>query len=1277
MTALFVSILFVLVVLYLAIGLGIYFLGTRQSQRKAQSLVRFTNQRLVFKDETIKVCLQASKIEMPVQEEKKDPWNILLVMDKSGSMSWRSAIFHAREAAKNLIASTPSTFSYAIVEFDSAARISCRFTNEVPRLNQTIDKLCAGGDTAIHEGLRLGRQLFNEEADPHKKNALILLSDGGSDPAPAIQQAEELRKAGVLIYTIGMGECNQELLKQIAGDEHMFFYVDDPTKLKDFFHTVGRRIQNALARDVEIAEYPNTAAAPFHIARWGNLRPLDAKGIYHKDKPLVKWFLTGLEEEHFVIDYYLTPRCYGWFPVAHDKAQITMKNHEEQTFSFFSNLGPHVLVIPRFWGWQYLWIFLNPLFWMLLKRVFGFTCPDAERHIFFKKYEKQAPRPSASVQILPPIENPFTLELNPTLAIGIGYGGISALTHLKRFLWEHHQDDKIAEKIALVAIDSVKPYFSETQQSGTVKLEPHERQNLHTDTSQYLRVETQKDVSHREYSWLDAPGLNVEGIDYDIGSGSHQNPAIGRLIYLRNRNRIQELKPLLKKLYDAAPLEPLNICLVCTLGGGTSVGMMMDLCYSIKQLIKELHIPQKSINLFLMDAEPDLKETDRDRKKEVYDINKEAFKRQLARLFAARDTAFTPLPGEEKMDQWFDQIFWVEKKEEALNRDHLYPQTGLTLYQWIVTKDFRDFIQQHNQYAYNSLLTHHVEVFAPFLYKRLLEEYFSLRLLLTVMGNHILGLEDNPRDYSEKSAAIKEQQVTAAMDILLNKKEWGNTRPILLLSPELIQNPNGSTLSHFLSRGGMIGMVQQTIPEEVENYLQNEADAFENLIYTWLDYIMTTPDADTDPQLLEKKLPIAYRSLVKLKTAITQIKDLAESILPSESLLDQKQCQTLSQMIGRFLDILEHWLPSFEKWHQILGEGTPDFTGICRILNDKLNAIEKACEATENLKIPYFKFNTPLKDRLYRAYFLDIEMDIFNQFQWRLAPDGDIKLCIANHKEVTEYDIQLDTVAAAQMVAQVLTLPGYFASRRNQWHHATITDFLEINREAGNDTLNLHLRPELKRTGEQSLLFLDSFTADALQADIPTGIVHQKLETRNPFIHGFFKYQLNQEEFKDGGNLNFDSLPPFVFSEEWNAYNALQSYRQVTRQESQAPSFALVALCQDMEKFLGAVKLGVIDQQVKEVQSGAQMVYRFGNLKDIPKSSQNEKDILNLLREVTQSTDSAISQELNRSFQEILSLDVTTLEPTILQTPLPLTEATKTQLFQIVYGAVQYFKHKQ
>ena len=1270
-------IIIAVILLYLLVGLGIYIIGTGVEPAEKKSIVRRANKKLIFKNEAFKVKLLASTRGLLPQKIEKQPWNIALVIDKSVSMRFNAAIKHAKEAAKNLIAASPGNFYYGVVEFDDSARICCRFTNHLTKLKTALDKIVSSGGTAIHEGLKLVHDLIGQESHNDRKNAVILLSDGKSHDAPALEQADRLKEDGVVIYTIGLGRCQRELLKRIASDEQGFFYAEKLEELKEFFFSVGRKIQNAQAKDVEITEHPALSKTPLRLSALGDIRPLDMD-LYHEEAPFIKWFLPGLENEHTTLEYQLKPQCYGWYPAAYQKAEITMEGQNSESLTFHSNKGPYVLVIPRFFLWQVLWIFLNPLLWMLIQKR---SCKYRD-YIVERKYNEPGKLKESAIEKLPPLNPVYSVGVTPSLVIGLGFGGIDALTHLKRLLWEHHEDDNINRKVALLGIDSVKPYFSDNIISGTIQLIPTEKISLHSPTSVYIAKEARKNDTGKEHTWLDSKGLSAGGVDYDVGGGTHFNRQIGRLNYILSSENVNRIKYIIKNLHDSNPGESLNVCITGTLTGGTSTGMILDLCYSIKKMIKELNIPGVGINLFLMDADIEPDETRMELKKLAFENNKQAFLHELARFFAARSTAVAPLPGEKEIDKWFDHIILIDKKQGTRKQFDLYPQGAVLLYQWLVEKSFRDFVLTNAGYIAHGLLVHRFEAHVVFLFKRILEDYFAARLLLTTVGNLVLGFDVNPKDYTLKSMNVDTKAVDAVLETLLNRDEWQDARPLLLLSSALITKPDEGNFSRFLTNGGLVGIAKNAAGEDIEKFLRKEKEVFEKLVFSWIELIMSSRNPEQTPETRgthpQRKLPTVYKSLLKLKQNFEIVKNFSGNISESESTLDRRQCVILLDMCERFILVLDLWLDVFEKWLKILGEGMTGSPGVCRKLNHTLNELEKAIETAQLFNTPCFIIDKLLRDRLYQEYFLELEAYILKQFQWVSNSSGILGFRIATHRSIVDFDIETDPRELIDTILEtIMELPSYFASRQNKWNAFTLENFMAISRELGHNIEEKYLYPPAGNVEDQCILSLNQSIFKGLQDQVSLGTEHKKLESGNPFITGFFKYRLNHEILKTEPAIKFDVLPPYVFSEEWNCYNALCICRNLTGKEVTPPSYSLIILCKDMKKFLGAVKKGIIDNRVTSVQSGAQMVFQFAAFESlkISKSGDTDKDIFNLLRLIIESRDFTVTQMLMQGFDEALKLDLQLVEELILKSRIPFSPGIKTQLYQIIFGAVEYFKH--
>jgi uncharacterized protein YegL len=1280
-------ILLIPVVVYLAVGLTIFAVGTWPTSRINKSILRHCGKRLVFKDESIDVTLEASAKHIPPIVESGAPWNIVLVIDRSASMMG-TALGNAKIAAKNLVSSTPDNFQYGIVEFQEYAHIRSQLTTNRKNLKTTINRITSGGGTAIHDGLRLAAQVLKHEVEARKKNAVILLSDGCSNHESALLEADNLTKQGVVIYSIGLGACDETLMKKIASDTEKYFYARYPKQLKCLYHTIGRIIQDAQGKEVEITEYPNVKKAPFHIFGWGDIQPstFDFENPKAGKGMSAEWYLPALKSEHISLDYRLMSRCYGWYPVSELRAQLKLKDQEGRAHTFKSNKGPYVLVIPRFFLWQIFWIFLNPLFWIVLRK---WSCKEKPLDIW-EGYQSPKRIPIPQPEHLPALQPRFKLSINPTLVLGVGYGGFNALTHLKRLLWEHSEDAEVNKKISFAFLDTVNPWFGDTVKSGHVALDAKEKLNIHASVSEFVRGEAETEEPRQDYVWLNARQKRAEGIDYDTGFGTNLDRGIGRLMYLNRREDLHGTKDpdivqpnhktLIQKLYRENEGETLQVCIAGTLSGGSSSGVILELCYSIRRILDELNIPGVGITLFLMDYQVQADDARRDDKKIAVQANKDGFVNELARFFTARANDCSPLPGDPGVKRWFDRIVWVDKKDNTGNRTDLYPQCATLIYSWAVEKGFRELLLQNTQYIHDGLLLHRFEVDTVFFFKRTLESYYSVRLLLTTLGNLLLGLPQNPADYSVKSVNPEEMKkyIDDAFDLLYNNPDWKASLPTLLKNKAMALNPQPQNISTFLSQAGLLAVVDSSSQDRVNKFLDKDVDAFEKLLVSWIECLLTTHKDARIVTPREKKLPTTFFTLDRLKENFTKIRNVVEGVPDSADYLLKKRCLTVAEMCARFTAIIDTWKDKLSQWWDILGNGNEKLTGTCRALNAWLNDLKKSIEATRTYTTPHFAFDADIEDKIYQKYFAHLEHRILEQLHWRLeGNEGSqkIQFIIVDDEDVKTFPPDLEKPAVSQGILDVLlTLPAYFAAEKNKWHEASIREIVELTRQAGQDMTEDYFIPQVSRNTLPYLLYLNSSIGEILDKHISAGIERETVESENPLITGFFKYKPNHEKVSSKTKFDPDKLPAYVFSEEWNSYNALKIYSNIMDEEPLTPSYPVVALCRNMKKFLGAVHQGILETRIKTAQAQSRMVYRLLSM-EVAQTENDDDDIINLLRVVVESKDPGVEDELETGYNEILKLDFKSIKTRMSKASIPFSDNLREQLLQITAGAVEYYKN--
>lgn len=181
----------------------------------------------------------------PVTSDERD---IVLVLDNSGSMSG-TPIRETKKASEKFIETIlKEDASIGIVKYESDAEMISNFSMDENQLKGALDELYASGGTDILSGLTLANTML--EQSNAKKQIIVLMSDGlpSNSHSELIDYAEELRKKGIIIYTLGFfGDVGydklsaQTLMEGIAS-EGCHYEVSDADSLVYFFGDVADQI---------------------------------------------------------------------------------------------------------------------------------------------------------------------------------------------------------------------------------------------------------------------------------------------------------------------------------------------------------------------------------------------------------------------------------------------------------------------------------------------------------------------------------------------------------------------------------------------------------------------------------------------------------------------------------------------------------------------------------------------------------------------------------------------------------------------------------------------------------------------------------------------------------------------------------------------------------------------------------------------------------------------------------------------------------------------------
>ncbi|HEX8291865.1 MAG TPA: VWA domain-containing protein, partial [Pyrinomonadaceae bacterium] len=113
------------------------------------------------------------------------PFDLLLLLDLSGSTARMTDTI--RGAARRFVAATRPQDRIGVIAFSGTAAVVSPMTSDRARLNASLDRLAPpGGDTRLHDSLGYALDFLERAADPARRRALIVMSDGLDSTLPNV-----------------------------------------------------------------------------------------------------------------------------------------------------------------------------------------------------------------------------------------------------------------------------------------------------------------------------------------------------------------------------------------------------------------------------------------------------------------------------------------------------------------------------------------------------------------------------------------------------------------------------------------------------------------------------------------------------------------------------------------------------------------------------------------------------------------------------------------------------------------------------------------------------------------------------------------------------------------------------------------------------------------------------------------------------------------------------------------------------------------------------------
>lgn len=255
-------------------GAALAFMGTSESQNQPDlsetgdsELVTVTaaltqDKVLLGSDGTVSVALTLSAQEMEQMREDVEPLDLVVVLDRSGSMKGRK-INDAKRAVINLLGRMSPRDRMSIITYSNGVEILSGLLpmNQDSReyLSSIVNRIYSGGGTNLGGGLKSGIDMLMGTKTTGRQRKIILISDGlanhgTTSPSALGAMAGNAAEFNLTVSTVGVGYDFNEVLMTTIADHGSgnYYFLENPQAFADVFEKEFNTARNVAAAGIEI-----------------------------------------------------------------------------------------------------------------------------------------------------------------------------------------------------------------------------------------------------------------------------------------------------------------------------------------------------------------------------------------------------------------------------------------------------------------------------------------------------------------------------------------------------------------------------------------------------------------------------------------------------------------------------------------------------------------------------------------------------------------------------------------------------------------------------------------------------------------------------------------------------------------------------------------------------------------------------------------------------------------------------------------------------------------